>query len=157
MSTSVNIFRNTISSSSSGGGKEEQTKSVTITENGTTTITPDEGKTLASVTVNTAVSSSGGSVGRGVYYDTLRTYPRDWHKVEPFISGTHATFTIPNNMDIVVVVSTDGLEPNIYDYSNFLLSLDNVLNLEYGVGFLYEQDGIMYTAEIFVETPIIPQ
>lgn len=156
MSTSVNIFRNTHSSSSSGGGKEEQTKSVTITENGTTTVTPDEGKTLASVTVNTAVSS-GGSVGRGVYYDTSRTYPRDWHKVEPFLSGRHATFRIPNNMNIGVVVSTDGLEPDVYNYSNFLLSLDNVLNLEYGVGFLYEQDGIMYTAEIFVETPYIPQ
>ena len=157
MSTHYNIAKHSGVRTSSGGGKEEQAKSVTITENGTTTITPDEGKTLSSVTVNTAVSSSGGAVGRGVYYDTLRTYPRDWHKVEPFISGTHATFRIQNNADIGVVVSTDGLEPNVYDYSNFLLSLDNVLNLEYGVGFLYEQGGITYTAEIFVETPLIPQ
>ena len=43
MGTSVNIFRNTISSSSSGG-KEEQTKYVTITENGQSIITPDPGE-----------------------------------------------------------------------------------------------------------------
>lgn len=38
-------------------GKEEQTKSVTITANGTVKITPDAGKTLSEVTVITAVES----------------------------------------------------------------------------------------------------
>lgn len=38
-------------------GKEEQTKSVTITANGTVKITPDTGKTLSEVTVITAVES----------------------------------------------------------------------------------------------------
>lgn len=38
-------------------GKEEQTKSVTVTANGTVKITPDAGKTLSEVTVITAVES----------------------------------------------------------------------------------------------------
>lgn len=41
----------------SGGGKPEQTKSVTITENGTTTVTPDAGKTLSSVGITVNVAS----------------------------------------------------------------------------------------------------
>ena len=41
------------------GTKPEQTKSVTITSNGTTTVVPDEGKTLSSVSVTTNVPASG--------------------------------------------------------------------------------------------------
>lgn len=36
--------------------KEEQTKAVTITENGTTTVVPDSGKTLSAVTITAGVS-----------------------------------------------------------------------------------------------------
>lgn len=39
--------------------KPEQTKSITITENGTTTVTPDDGKVLTSVTITTNVPSGG--------------------------------------------------------------------------------------------------
>ena len=39
--------------------KEEQEKSIDITENGTTEVTPDEGKTLSKVTVNVEVESGG--------------------------------------------------------------------------------------------------
>lgn len=39
-------------------GKEEQTKSITITSNGTTTITPDSGKVLSSVEVTTNISGT---------------------------------------------------------------------------------------------------
>lgn len=39
--------------------KPEQTKSVTITSNGTTTVMPDDGKTLSSVSVTTNVPASG--------------------------------------------------------------------------------------------------
>lgn len=40
--------------------KEEQEKSIDITENGTTVVTPDEGMTLSGVTVNVEVASGGG-------------------------------------------------------------------------------------------------
>lgn len=50
--------------------KEEQEKSITITENGTTEVTPDEGKTLSKVIVETSVSG-GGEVGKP-YIDTSK-------------------------------------------------------------------------------------
>lgn len=49
----ANTFDTEIESIS--GGKEEQSKSVTITQNGTQTITPDENKTLSSVEITTNV------------------------------------------------------------------------------------------------------
>ena len=51
-----------------GSSKEEQEKSITITENGTTEVTPDEGKTLSKVTVETNVAGSG-EIGKP-YLDT---------------------------------------------------------------------------------------
>lgn len=41
--------------------KPEQTKSVTITTNGTTTITPDSGKVLSSVSVTTNITYKNGN------------------------------------------------------------------------------------------------
>lgn len=41
--------------------KEEQEKTISITENGVSEVTPDEGKVLSKVTVNTNVASGGGS------------------------------------------------------------------------------------------------
>lgn len=49
-------------------GKEEQEKSITITENGTTEVIPDEGKTLSKVKVETSVAGSG-EIGKP-YIDT---------------------------------------------------------------------------------------
>ena len=49
----ANTFDTEIESIS--GGKEEQSKSVTITQNGTQTVTPDENKTLSSVEITTNV------------------------------------------------------------------------------------------------------
>lgn len=43
--------------------KDEQEKSIDITENGTTEITPDEGMTLSKVTVNVEVESGGTGTG----------------------------------------------------------------------------------------------
>jgi hypothetical protein len=48
--------------------KEEQTKSIDITENGTTVVTPDDGMTLGEVTVNVEVESSGGEEFIGVKF-----------------------------------------------------------------------------------------
>lgn len=50
---------NAVLSSSGGGSKEEQEKNVTITENGTTEVTPDSGKTLSKVTITTNVTGGG--------------------------------------------------------------------------------------------------
>lgn len=50
--------------------KEEQEKSITITENGTTEVTPDEGKTLSKVTIETNVAGSG-EIGKP-YIDTSK-------------------------------------------------------------------------------------
>lgn len=50
---------NAVLSSSGGTEKEEQEKSVTITENGTTEITPDSGKTLSKVMITTNVTGGG--------------------------------------------------------------------------------------------------
>lgn len=41
------------------GGKEEQVKTVTITENGSVTVMPDDGKALSSVEITVAVESAG--------------------------------------------------------------------------------------------------
>lgn len=61
--------------------KEEQEKTISITENGTTEVTPDEGKVLSKVTVNTNVESGGGSGEEfvGIKYsdfDSVRGNPR---------------------------------------------------------------------------------
>lgn len=42
--------------------KPEQSKSVTITENGTTAVLPDENKTLAQVTVTVAIPEYDGEI-----------------------------------------------------------------------------------------------
>ena len=54
---------NAVLSSSSGDSKEEQEKNVTITENGTTEVMPDSGKTLSKVTIKTNVTGGGGGSG----------------------------------------------------------------------------------------------
>jgi hypothetical protein len=49
--------------------KEEQEKVVDITENGTTEVTPDEGKTLSKVTVNVAIESGGGDIDENLWQE----------------------------------------------------------------------------------------
>ena len=49
----LNAILETVNSLSSG--KEEQEKSIEIIENGTTEITPDDGKTLSKVSITTNV------------------------------------------------------------------------------------------------------
>jgi len=62
-----------------GSSKEEQEKSVTITTNGTTEVTPDNDKTLSKVTAVVNVPSSGG-------------IPVSVHSITP---STSATVTTP--------------------------------------------------------------
>lgn len=69
--------------------KVEQEKSITITENGLTSVTPDTGKTLSKVNITTNVPQSGG-VTKGLVFSEYDTdgYP---HKAE-FVGMT----SIPN-------------------------------------------------------------
>lgn len=146
MSTSVNIYRNVGSSFSSGGGKEEQTKSVTITENGTTTVTPDEGKTLSRVNVNTAVTAQ--SVGKGVFY---RINGGEWTVIEGVVDGDFMDFHVSNNSNKEVCVTTDGQEPIISGFTNILFRLVEILGKVYSVGFVYYDNERTYNGTVFIE------
>lgn len=160
MGTSVNIFRNTHSASSSGGGKEEQTKDVIITENGTTTITPDEGKTLSSVTVNTEVEGGGqtivSAVGKAVYeYDYMMDNGQwQWHQIQPVdIDGGIKYFSLENNQEHGIAVTVDGNAPQ-EDNTNVLLSLDtNIGDILHGLIFRIEIEGEVFWAVIDTTTP----
>ena len=149
MSTSVNIFRNSGSSSSSGGGgggKEEQTKSVTITENGTTTITPDEGKTLSRVNVNTAVTAQ--AVGKGVFY---RINGGEWTVIEGVVDGDFMDFHVSNDSNKEVCVTTDGQEPIISGFTkNILFRLVEIPGRVYSVGFVYYDNERTYNGTVFI-------
>lgn len=54
-------MKEAVESIKTGITKPEQEKTIEITENGTTEVTPDEGKVLSKVTVNVEVESGGGS------------------------------------------------------------------------------------------------
>ena len=54
-----------------GDAKAEQEKSINITENGTTEILPDEGKSLSKVTVNVNVASSDNEADKEIWSDTV--------------------------------------------------------------------------------------
>ena len=72
----LNTILETVNSLSSG--KEEQEKSIEITENGTTEILPDDGKTLSKVSITTNIE--GGNSGSGDFIDirnSLSSYNND--------------------------------------------------------------------------------
>lgn len=151
MGTSVNIFRNTHSSSSSGGGKEEQTKSVTITENGTTTITPDEGKTLSSVNVNTSVLP----VAKGLYWKESEYPEYEWEDEIFYNSGGDWNCQINNDSDKLIVVTTDGNEPDD-NGSNILMSMSVEAGSTATIKMRFEINEEIVNAEIRILT-IIPK
>ena len=90
--------------------KPEQIKSVTITENGSTSIFPDSGKTLSRVIITTNVSGGGGGGGGGynVYFDS------EWTSF--YGSGRMGTVTITHT-DGTQSISTDN-DLNGASYSN---------------------------------------
>lgn len=88
-----------------GECKPEQEKTVDITENGTTEIVPDNGKTLSKVTVNVAVPSSGG--GMGIIYSDF----------------TGGTYNLPKKADISsLAVVSENLSASTMQSGNALFS-----------------------------------
>jgi hypothetical protein len=110
--------------------KEEQTKSVTITSNGVTTITPDAGKTLSSVSVNTSVSGGGLSPGNAVYFKATGT--EDWVSVSVTWSTDHYEATPATQPRFIVAVTSDGNEPNV-DLSNVTLYVAWISGSTFGI------------------------
>lgn len=151
MSTSVNIFRNTHSSSYSGGGKEEQSKSVTITENGTTTITPDDGKTLSRVNVTTSVNP----VAKGLYWKWTEYLEDEWDDETFYHSGGVWYCQINNDSDKLIVVTTDDNEPTD-DASNVLMHMTVEAGSTATITMKFEIEGEIVDAEIRIIT-IIPK
>ena len=146
MSTSVNIFRNTHFSSSSGGGKEEQTKFVTITDNGTTTITPDGGKTLASVEVNTEVSP----IGKAVYY--LGELDVQWiEKQGELQPNDKVAYSFDSDKSWLISVTSDGETPR-EDKTNVIFSSETTINNEFRVDFRAEINNNVYDSYVDVRS-----
>ncbi len=85
------------------GCKEEQEKTIDITENGTTEVTPDEGKALSKVTVNVAV-------GGEDYYDTFwDTYQQNGERTDynrAFCGAGWTLDTFRPKYDIVLAEAT---------------------------------------------------
>lgn len=78
----------------SASAKEEQEKNVSITENGTTEIIPDENKTLSKVTVNVDVK---GEEFIGIKYsDYDEGYPYMPHTADARSLDKHIVETLPN-------------------------------------------------------------
>lgn len=146
MSTSVNIFRNTISSSSSGGGKEEQTKSVTITENGTTTVTPDYGKVLSSVEVNTEVSP----IGKAVWY--LGEHDVMWNEKQGELQpNDKVAYSFDSDELWLISVTSDGETPR-EDKTNVIFSSETKINNEFRVDFRAEINNNVYDSYVDVHS-----
>ena len=105
--------------------KVEQEKSITITENGSTSVTPDTGKTLSKVNITTNVPQSG-NVTKGLVFSEYDTdgYPHKaefvgkWSSIPDYYCSSifnKNTFckkvtniTIPNSVTIIGIYSFDG-------------------------------------------------
>ena len=97
--------------------KPEQTKSVTITTNGSTSIFPDSGNTLSRVIITTNVSGGGGGGGGGgytVYFDS------EW-------TGFYGS----GRMGTVKITHADGSEETSTDNNLNSASFSNVVSVAF--------------------------
>lgn len=93
-----------------------QTKTETITQNGQTTITADNGKLMSEVTINTEVSGGGGvQPATKVYYKTNGT--GSWVQGSVSWSTDHYTCSPNTSQGFLVGLTSDGNEPQA-DLSN---------------------------------------
>lgn len=98
--------------------KQEQTKSVTISSNGTTTITPDSGKTLAGVTVTSIVQQM--LIGTSVWFLRANTQTPSQVTGISWNSAGYFEKNVNNSPGDAVFVTTDG-QPPAADLSNICL------------------------------------
>lgn len=128
--------------------KEEQTKSVTIQSNGVTTITPDAGKTLSSVSVNTAVSGGGGLLpGNAVYFKPAGT--GNWVRVGIDWVTDHYESEPATQPRFIVAVTSDTLEPNA-DLSNVTLYVAWISGSTFGISI-----STAFTSSIYGDAPLM--
>lgn len=99
--------------------KESQSKSVTIQSNGVTTVTPDSGKTLDSVSITTSVSGTP-IVGNSAWF--LAAGGSTFSQITGITWNTNGYFekTVNNMPGDGVFVTIDGNQPNA-DLSNIAI------------------------------------
>ena len=101
-----------LTSVNSGGAPSLQSRSVTYTENGTSTITPDEGQDgLSSVDVTVNVASGGGGAEPATLTITSQSYTGNRYGTFMFVNSeghlgrlnyTNSPFTFPINVETVL-------------------------------------------------------
>jgi len=96
--------------------KAEQEKSVTITENGTTTVLPDSGNALSKVIIITNVSGGGGGGGGGYTVD----FDSEW-----------TIFYGSGRMGTVKITHADGTEETSTDNNLNSASYSNVVSVSF--------------------------
>ena len=95
-------------------GGETQEKAVTITENGTTEITPDEGYTLSKATVNVSVSSGGS----------------DYNVLVPAIDNSN--INIGSLYENITSVNLNGVKVTQLAAYHLLYNLKRLVNITWG-------------------------
>lgn len=106
-----------------------QSKSISISQNGTITITPDDGKLLSEVEVNVDVQG-GGDVGNAVYYRNNQSNP--WISVAVTWSTDHYVATPATSPGFSVAITKDGNEPAA-DLSNIVSMFNWTSGTTFGI------------------------
>ena len=124
-----------------------QTKSVNISQNGTTTISPDSGKLLSEVEVNVDVQGGVG-VGKAVYHRSNSSSP--WSAVTVTWSTDHYVATPSTTQGFTVAVTDDGNEPAA-DLSNVFSMFVWTLGATFGVdAYVKFTDGVHGVAAVII-------
>ena len=124
-----------------------QTKSVNISQNGTTTISPDSGKLLSEVEVNVDVQGGVG-VGKAVYYRNNSSQP--WSAVTVTWSTDHYVATPSTTQGFTVAVTDDGNEPAA-DLSNVFSMFVWTLGATFGIdAYVKFTDGVHGVAAVII-------